>query len=75
MQFGNLRSLKDPLSNYRVNLIRGLHPEAQFGEISSLTGIDSDHERHKHPEIVLNSTEYKVEELTGAVLAALRQRD
>ena len=44
MHYGNFRSLQDPLSNYRINLIGGLHPKAQLGEISNFTGIDSDYE-------------------------------
>ena len=55
MQYGNLRSLQDPLSNCRVKLIAGLHPKAQIGVISNLTGIDSDDEQPELSILKLSS--------------------
>ncbi len=51
---------------------KGLYVKARAGEIKHFTGIDSDYEPPKNPEIVLKSDEYSVEELADQVIDKLK---
>ena len=52
---------------------KGLYRKARAGEIANFTGIDSAYEPPERAEIVLNTMERSVDELSGEIIAWLRE--
>ena len=51
---------------------KGLYRKARSGELRNFTGVDSAYEPPENPEIVLNTAERSVDELSAEVIAWLR---
>ena len=51
---------------------KGLYRKARSGEIRNFTGIDSAYEPPEDPELVLNTVEHSVDEVSDEVIAWLR---
>ena len=52
---------------------KGLYRKARAGELRNFTGIDSAYEPPERPELVLNTAERSVEEVSDEVIAWLRE--
>jgi len=51
---------------------KGLYKKARAGEISNFTGIDSEYQAPQHPEIVLQTEQYSIEECVEQLQSFLR---
>lgn len=60
--------IKCPLEECEVRDPKGLYDKARKGIIKNFTGIDSPYEEPEHPEIVLESSRYSVEECVEQVI-------
>ncbi|MFJ7747805.1 adenylyl-sulfate kinase [Peribacillus sp. NPDC097295] len=60
--------LKCPLEECEVRDPKGLYDKARKGIIKDFTGIDSPYEEPEHPEIVLESDQYSIEECVEQVI-------
>ncbi len=53
---------------------KGLYKKARAGEIPNFTGIDSDYEAPKNPEIILNTIHMSIDESAQKVIDYLKER-
>ncbi|MFJ7850825.1 adenylyl-sulfate kinase [Peribacillus sp. NPDC097206] len=60
--------IKCPLEECEVRDPKGLYDKARKGIIKNFTGIDSPYEEPEHPEIVLESSQFSVEECVEQVI-------
>lgn len=60
--------LKCPLEECEVRDPKGLYDKARKGIIKDFTGIDSPYEEPEHPEIILDSDQYSIEECVEQVI-------
>lgn len=60
--------IKCPLEECEVRDPKGLYDKARKGIIKDFTGIDSPYEEPEHPEIVLESDQYSIEECVEQVI-------
>lgn len=63
--------LKCPLEECEVRDPKGLYDKARKGIIKDFTGIDSPYEEPEHPEIILDSDQYSIEECVEQVIEYL----
>jgi adenylylsulfate kinase len=52
---------------------KGLYKKARAGEIKQFTGIDAPYEVPKHPEIILDTDKYNIDECAEQVIEKLRE--
>jgi len=54
---------------------KGLYKKARAGEIKEFTGIDAPYEEPLNPELVIDTSEYSLEESSNMVLEYLEKKD
>jgi len=52
---------------------KGLYKKARAGEIADFTGISSPYDEPEHPEIIVDTDRYPVEECAAMIIASLKQ--
>jgi adenylylsulfate kinase len=63
--------IKCPIEECEVRDPKGLYDKARKGIIKDFTGIDSPYEEPEHPEIILESDQYSIEECVEQVIGYL----
>jgi len=53
--------------------VKGLYERVRKGEIKNFTGIDDPYEKPEHPEIVIDTESYSIEESAGMILQYLKR--
>ena len=62
-----------PLSECEKRDPKGLYKKARSGDLKNFTGIDSDYEKPSNPEIILQTTSAKPEELAEDIIKYLKK--
>lgn len=66
--------LSTPLEVCEARDIKGLYAKARSGEIGSFTGISDPYELPAHPDVVIDTSQLRVEECADAIEAYLTSR-
>ena len=51
---------------------KGLYKKARSGQIKNFTGIDSEYEIPKNPELIINTAELSIEECADKIIIYLK---
>ena len=63
-----------PLEVAEARDVKGLYARARAGKIKNFTGIDSEYQPPKNPEITINTVDMSAEEAADQILAELAER-
>jgi len=55
--------------------VKGLYKKARLGEIKDFTGISSPYEEPENPELIINTSQFTLEESAQLVISLLRDRN
>ncbi len=60
-----------PLEECEKRDVKGLYQEARMGKIANFTGISGRYEEPEHPDIIVDTSKYSIEECVEILLEGL----